>query len=103
MKNRGNPGFQRNQRTPSTANGSPLAERFRFTKGSSYVLRCLYPPSQPPTRLQKLVLVALWMSCACYVLANYCCGQTCFYGMWPQVSYFLLAIAMLGVQRPREY
>lgn len=61
------------------------------------------PPSQPPTRLQKLVLVAVWMSCACYVLANYCCGQTIFYGMWPQVSYFLLAIAMLGVQRPHEY
>ncbi len=57
-----------------------------------------FPPSQPPTRLQEMVFIALWMSCACYVLANDGCSQTLFYGLWPQVSYFLLSIAMLVVQ-----
>jgi len=61
------------------------------------------PPSQPPTRLQEALLVALWISCACHFLASYCCGQMVFYGLWPQVSYFLLAMAMLGVERSPEY
>ena len=61
-----------------------------------------FPPSQPPTHLQELLLVGLWMSCACHFFANYGCGQTLFYGLWPQVSYFVLAIAMLGVERSPE-